>query len=1012
MALFRPAPRAALSVSLFLLLTVARGASSQAPGIVRGTVSDSVSRTPVAGAQVSVTGTNASVLTNDAGEYRLAPVRSGTVTVRVQRIGYGPAERRVAVGAGETAVADFVLKPTAMTLSGMVVVGYGTTRREDVSTAISSISGAQIANTPVAGLDGALQGRVPGVQVIQNAGNPGNGITVRVRGPASINAGNQPLFVVDGVPILQDNFTQLGLGGQDITGVTGINPDEIESIDVLKDAASAGIYGSRGSNGVIVITTKRGMAGQSRLTFSAYTGMQEVARQIDLLNSQQYVDLINESARNDSRAEPFVPGVDDVVNTNWQDAIFRRARVSDLQMALSGGNDRLRYLLSGSFFDQVGIVIGSAYDRASGRLNVDFDATDRFSLRTSLALTRENNARVEGDGDTYSLVSNAVALQPFSAVRRADGSFTGNDEDLIYPNPVALGTIDEVSLVTLRALGNVEGEYRFTDRLRLTGRLGLDVLSNDETQWNSPIIDQTFAQDENGIGKSGHTTANRYLMETFLTADPLDDERHRLSILGGMSAERARSELNYVEGHGFTTGFRKYVTNASTIFDWDGSSTEDRMVSFFTRANYSFARRYLFTASVRADGSSRFGPDNRYGFFPAASVGWLLTEEPFAAGLAGVADVKLRASYGATGNNGISDFAWRSGASAATYSGTPGIAGSELGNPGLQWETTRELDLGLDLGVFGGRVSLIADYYRRITDDLLVRRPVAATSGFTDQWSNVGSIRNTGVDLGIETINFRETPTGLGWRTNLNITVNRNEVTSLYQNQQVLSGVNSRTTSIATVGEPLGSFYMLKFTGVDPATGNAIFDDLDDDGSIGDSDRQIVGNPHPDYFGGLGNDLSFRGFDLRAFVEFSQGGEVFNMTRLYMDDGGCSYDNKSTEVLRRWQQPGDITDVPRMSFRCRSGADEISSRFIEDASYVRIQEITLGYRLPQRWAGAANMSNARVFVSGRNLHTFTDYTGYSPDVNSGGSDASLVMNTDFYTYPYARTISFGISAGW
>jgi TonB-linked SusC/RagA family outer membrane protein len=1007
------------SAGLVAALLAATGlvsrASAQQTGTIRGTVTDSASGRGIGGAQVTITGTTRGGLTNDAGAYIIRDVPVGTVTVRAQRIGFTPADRQLTVTpAGVTA--DFTLVASARTLSEVVVVGYGTTNRQNVSSAIASVTAEEIANTPVAGVDAALQGKAAGVQVIQNAGNPGNGISIRVRGPASINAGNQPLYVVDGVPILQENYTQLALGGQDITAVTGINPDEIETIDILKDAAASAIYGSRGSNGVVMITTKRGRAGKSKIAFSGYHGWQSAPETLPMLNAQQYVEIFNESAKNDGYDPDdydFEPGVHDTASFDWQKAVFRNSPVRDLQLGASGGSDRMLYYVSGSYFDQEGIVIGSKYARAATRLNLDFNANSKLTVRSSLGLGREDNDRIQGDGSLDGVVTNALGMQPMRPVYRADGSFAGRSQGLRYSNPVALANLNTTDLETMRAFGNVEANYQLLHSLRLTGRGGFDALSLDETQWESPLVDRTYAASANGVGKSGHTNASKYLLEGYATLEPFSTATSRLSVIGGASVEYNKSTLNFLRGEGFTSGFRTYVRNASNVTEYDGSQTENNLVGFFSRADWSLHDRYLLSASVRGDGSSRFGADNRYGLFPAASIGWVVSEEPFARSLQRVMNLKLRASYGSTGNQGIGDFAARALATGSPYSGTPGISVSQLGNPDLRWENTRELDMGTDVVMFNGRVSLTGDYYVRRTSDLLVQRPIPSITGFTTYWGNIGNIENRGIDLGLNTTNLQLGGAGgFEWRSTLTMTFNRNKVTSLFNDQPFTTGINGRETSIATVGKPLGSFFMYKFDGVDPQTGDAILRDLDGDGDITTADRMIVGNPHPDYFGGLTNTFSLRNFELNTFLQFSQGNDVFNMMRIFADDGACSYDNKFTDVLRRWQKPGDVTDVPRMSYDCVSGADVISSRFIEDGSYLRVQEVTLGYRVPARLSSVAKLENARIYVSGRNLATFTKYSGYNPDVNSSGSDANVVMGTDYYAYPLPHTFTIGITAGW
>ena len=998
------------------LAILPRAAAAQGTGTISGTVIDSATQQPIAGAQVTVTGTTVGTLTGDNGAFVLRNVPARAIAVRAQRIGFAPAEHDITLAANDSATVNFSLVPIARQLSEIVVVGYGTSTRQGLSSAIASVGSEQIANTPSASIESALQGKAPGVQVMENAGNPGNGLSIRVRGPASINADNQPLYVVDGVPIIRGSFGQLGMGGQDVTAMSGLNPDEIASIDILKDAAASAIYGSRGSNGVVMITTKRGQAGKPRITFNAYYGRQNNPKQYSLLNAQQYVELYNESAKNDDydpEDYPFTPGVEDANSYNWQDAIFRTAPVSDIQLGFSGGSDQTQYYISASRFDQQGIVIGSGYNRIATRVNLDFAPFSKLSLRTSVGLTREDHQRVAGDGSIDGVVTNALGMQPFRPIYSTDGSLAGRAEGLKYSNPVALATINSTSLKTLRALGNVDATYRFTDRVSLTGRLGMDIMGLDEDQWASPTVDRTYAASNGGVGKSGHTNANRYIMESFATVDALSSATNHLSLVGGASVEHNNTDLNFIRGENFPDGFTRYVRNASIVTEYDGHSSEDNLVSFFSRANYSLLDRYLFSASLRADGSSRFGEDNRYGIFPAASVGWVVSDEPFAEGLGRVANLKLRASYGETGNNAIGDFAARGLVSGVSYSGIPGSAPASIGNPSLRWETTREFNGGMDLLVFDGRLGITADYYIRKTSDLLVQRPIAMTTGFSSVWDNVGNVENKGVDIGVTTVNVRPADDdGFGWTSTLNFTHNKNEVTNLFGGQPFTTGINGRETSRVAVGQPIGAFYMYKFEGVDPETGDAIYKDVDGDNTLTSADKMIVGTPQPDFFGGLANEFSLKGFSLRTFLQFSKGGDVFNMMRIFTDDGGCTWDNMTTSVLARWQKPGDKTDVPRMSYDCTSGADEISSRYIEDGSFLRIQEVTLAYKIPAGLLSRLNMSDAQIFVSGRNLHTFTDYTGYNPDVNSAGSTANIVTGTDYYAYPIARTFSIGIRGGW
>jgi TonB-linked SusC/RagA family outer membrane protein len=993
-------------------------AVAQSTGTIRGTVTDSTNRHGVPGVQVTIIGTTRGTVTNDEGGYTLAAIPAGAVSVRAQRLGYASRTQAVTVPAGGVVTADFSLHPTATILSAVVSVGYGTANRQDVSSAIASVDSTAFANTPVAGVDNALQGRMPGVQVMQNSGEPGSGISIRVRGPASLNAGNQPLYVVDGVPIIQGSLSQIALSGQDVTAITGLNPDEIATIDVLKDAAAAAIYGSRGSNGVVIVTTKRGQAGKTRFSLNSYVGTQKVERTIGLLNAQQYVELFNESAKNDGYAPSdydFTPGVDDASTYNWQGAVFQRAPVSDVNLSMSGGNERLKYYLSGANFDQRGIVIGSGYQRQAARVNLDLTATDKLFLTSSIGLTREDNDRIPGDQSLDGIVTNAIGMQPMRPIYGTNFGYGGKAEGLRYSNPVAIAAFNFDNYKTQRAIGSLDGRYLFTDRVWLSGRVGADVYGIDELTWGSPKIDRTYAASSGGVGRTAHSTNTKYVAESFLTVEPINSAANKLSVIGGTSVEYNHRDLSFARGEGFPAGFSTYVANAATITSWDGSATDNNLASFFTRANWTLRDRYLLSASLRADGSSRFGSANRYGIFPAISAGWIVTDENFAQALSRFATLKLRGSYGVTGNQGIGDFASLGLASGTPYSGAAGVSSTQLANPDLKWETTKETDLGADLSVLGGRADVIVDWYNRNTSDLLVQRPIPSTSGYTSIWSNIGSIRNRGIDLGLHTVNL-DSPSGrgLGWTSDLNVTWNHNEVTDLYGGQNATFTVSSRITSVVAVGQPIGEFYMYRFLRVDPQTGNAVFQAADGSETLSptSADLMFAGNPQPKYYGGFTNTFTFRNFDLRGFLQFSQGNKVFNMMRIFTDDGACTYDNKSTLALTRWQKPGDITNEPRMSYDCVSGADLMSSRMVEDGSFVRLGEVTLSYRLPDRLTAMTRMDNAKIFVSGRNLHTWTNYSGYNPDVNSAGISSNVVMGVDYYAYPLARSFTIGVNAGW
>ncbi len=995
---------------------VPSSAKAQATGFIKGTVIDSASRRPVDGVQVVVAGSTLGALTSAGGTYVIRNVPVGTYSVRATRLGFGPAQRSVTVAALDTAVADFTLRAAALNLSQVVVVGYGTANRREVTNAVTTVRSEDLVNVPVASVEAALQGKAAGLQVIQNAGNPGNGISVRVRGSSSLSAGNQPLYVIDGIPMLRESYSQLGMGGQDVSAVSGISPDEIASIDVLKDASASAIYGSRGSNGVVLITTKRGQAGRPKITWNGYYGTQELSKKVNMLNAKEYVAYFNEAAKNDGYADdelPFVPGVDDTINTDWQKAVLQTAPVYDLSLGMTGGGDRISYFVSGSFFNQKGILVGSEYRRANVRANLDFSPSSKISVRTSIGLGREGNFRNENDNTIDGVATNALANQPNVRVKNADGTFTSTDDGLEYTNPVALGVLDNAESRTLRAMGNTELSYAFTDRLRLNGRVGVDMLNLRDLRWNSPLIIGTYAASARGVAQQGNTTVSRYVAETYMQYDVPGQRFGALSLVGGSGVEYNSRENDFLQGEGFGSTQFRYPGNAGKVTSYDGGRTDNNLASFFSRANWALNDRYFASASIRMDGSSRFGDNNRYGIFSSGSIGWALSDESWLSAIKKVGDLKLRMSYGETGNQGIADdYAPLARFGRANYSDVPGIAPSSLANPDLKWETTREFDVGVDFSMLQGRVGIVADYFKKKTDDLLVSRPITSTSGFTSVYDNIGNIENRGWEFQLSTEPIRESKVGgLNWSSDFNISFLKNEVTALYRNEPFNAGI--RSLNRVEVGQPLGAFQTLRFKGVDPQTGDAIYDDVNGDGDITADDRVIVGSPHPDYFGGFTNTISWKGFDFRSFVQFTQGNKVFNAIRIFADDGGYYFDNKLRDSYeKRWKKPGDIAEQPRLSYDGTSGARDVSSRFVEDGSYIRLQELTLGYRLPRSWARTLNMDEARFFVSGRNLVTWTDYTGYNPDVNSNGSSATISLGTDFYAYPLARTLSFGVRGSW
>jgi TonB-linked SusC/RagA family outer membrane protein len=877
---------------LFLMLAVLAaiagapgGGSAQQTGAVTGQVIASDTQQPVWAVMLEIPALRLSTMSNERGRFLFPSVPYGTYTIRATAMGYKQAEAQVTVAAG-TAVVSLSLGPDPLLLDELVVTGYGTERRANVAGAVSSLRTVGIEELPITSVNQALQGRMAGVQINQNSGTPGGATTIRVRGSSSISGGNDPLWVVDGIPVNQGDYSRLGgFGGQGIDAISDINPDEIESIEILKDASAAAIFGSRASNGVVLITTKRGSAQAPEINFGAYYGRQNFWRTIGLLNGEQYIEVHNEGldarygvgVRDISRYVPYVPGT----NTDWVAAVTDPAPMASMEASIRGGTDALRYYVSGSSLIQDGMVSSQGYRRLNGRINLDYNPRNRLTLGTSVGLTRSIYDRAAADNNIYSPWANALADPPIQPIYNEDGSYY----DVYYANPVAMIKERQAQERGIRILGNAFGEYSFFEGI--TGRVtfGVDNLSLRGESYDSPISPSPAA----GSGGSARATGsfvNKLTYEARVNFARTFAERHQLTGVVGTSYEDNVSEGLSVTGEQFPTEYFKYIASAASITGGNSSRNDWTLLSYFGRFSYTFADRITTTFNVRRDGSSRFGADNRYGTFPSASVLWRVSDESFMDNVHVLSNLALRVSYGLTGNQqNLGNFASRGlFGGGANYFDQPGIAPTQLANPALRWEKTKQLDLGADFSVLSNRLAFNVDYYRKITNDLLVARPVPSTTGYNSIWDNVGSMQNKGFELAATARVFvPERQGGLTWTSTLTVARNRNKVTELYGGQPI--GTSSRVE----VGKPLRFYYGYVMEGIfqsyeeiaahatqvvnsDPrratAPGDVMFKDLNNDGVINADDQEMIGSPWPDYEGGWTNDLGYGAFDLTAFVQF------------------------------------------------------------------------------------------------------------------------------------------------
>jgi len=974
--------------------------------------------------------------TSDAdGGFRLAVQPQATLII--SSVGY--TTQTIAV-AGRSSL-NVTLLVNATDLAEAVVVGYGTQTKADLTGAVTQLASKDVGDQPVQSFEQSIQGKAAGVFIENSSGKLGQGIRVRVRGVSSISGGTQPLYVVDGVPVVADNLSSTTAATNPIAD---INPNDIESISVLKDAAASAIYGSRATNGVVLITTKRGKAGATRFNFSVQGGYSEPTHKREFLNSQEYVTLLTEALVNRggtyavpaniaARLSSYAGGVSDPLtyDTDWQNQVLHKAGFQQYDFNTSGGNEKTRFYLSGQYSNQKGIIVSNQYERIATRFNLDHQATERLSFGINLTATRSVNNRVPND-NAFSTPMQTVALAPITPlIDPRSGLLSGaldpttglpNTSFPFYYNPLLSIQGGSYVATTYRLLGNVYAQLKLTKDLAFRSELGADVLSQDEENTLGRVTSRNSGN-TNGYAYSATTTDAKLVVNNYFSYKKAITENHSLDVTLGTSYETAQINRNSVTGTQFASDAYKTIISASQITAGSSSNTAYALVSYFARASYAFAGKYLVGASARLDGSSRFGTERRYGIFPAGSVGWIISEEDFLKNNPTLSLLKLRASIGKVGNQNFADFASRSlwTGNLAGYAGTPGQRPYQLGNNSLTWESTVQYDAGLEFGLFNNRLSGELDIYRKNTTGLLLSQSVPGTSGFAAINRNVGSLRNQGIEMTLTSRNFVGDFT---WTTSVNASINRNKILDL-AGPDVLGSFLNR----ATAGQPLGEFIGPEYAGVDPANGNALYylNTTNADGSINRNtttninlaNNVPIGNPNPTWTGGVTNTFTYKGFDLTATLVGVFGNQIY--------DGGAPFfsvgfnngpDNQTRDQLNRWQKPGDITNVPKAIYGGGNGTGQ-SSRFVQNGDYGRLRSVVLGYNLPSSIAKRGFVQSARVFVQGYNLLTFTKYTGWDPEVSSdyvtGGTNTSsnnISQGVSFYTAPQARTYTVGINVGF
>jgi TonB-linked SusC/RagA family outer membrane protein len=947
---------------------------------------------PLEGASIRAKGSSTGVTSGRDGIFSYE-LPENTTVLMISYVGYVTQEVTV-LGKIEIEV---IMKVDVNALGEIVVIGFGTAQKDLISDAVSSVSSKQIKDLPLPSVDGLLQGQVAGVQVIQNSGTPGGEMSVRIRGLSSISGSNQPLYIIDGIPVTTGDFAQIGYSGQGSSALSDINPSDIESISVLKDASATAIYGARASNGIVLITTKRGKAQKSVVSVNISSGMQQVWNKLDMLNARQWMEYRNDLTGTTAFTQQDMENVK--IDTDWQDVIFRAAPISSYEVSTTGGSEKTQFFISGNLFDQGGVLIGTDYKRANGRINIDHEVTNRLKIGTSIGLTYSKTNRVEGDQTLQGPLPNGISTPAIFPVFNEDGTYNQNGP---YANAVSIANEAINENFSYRTNSNVYADYKITEDLTFTSKWGVDFLNFREHAYESTKTVQ--GAKFNGLGFETYRNVLNIVSNNLLKYKKRFN-KHRVEALVGYSFEKYESRSSFIRGQDFADDNLQYINSAATIVSASASASDAGIRSYFGRANYNFDNKYIFTATGRFDTSTRFGENNRTGFFPAASVAWRVSEEDFLKNNKSISDLKFRVSYGLTGNDDISPFLFSELYGNSSYGGQSAIFPSNIPNPDLKWESTAQLNIGINLGLFKDRFILTADYYNKQTNDLLLSRPLPRSSGFSSITENVGKIENKGIEISLSTQNI--ITDNFTWNSQFNISGNRNKVLELYNNQPIDD--IGRGGNRIMEGQPIGIFYSYESLGVDPSTGDIVYADTNFDGEITSDDRTIVGNPHPDFIGGFTNNFSYKNIDLTIFLQGSYGNDVFHGSRLFLESlqGG---DNQIAAVTRRWRQPGDITDIPRATTDPVASVQNkrVSSRFIEDGSYLRVKNVTLGYTLDGTKSKKQLFSSLRTYISIQNLLTFTNYTGLDPEVNYRG-DSNSVIGTDFFTYPQARTFTLGVN---
>ncbi len=1012
-------------LALFLFLSggmISATARQAAQSVIKGQVSDE-NGNPLPGVTVALANANTGTTTNSKGQYTLN-VSGEKGTLVFSFVGY--TTQRVPINGRSTV--NITLHQKVAALNQLVVIGYGTQKKSDLTGAISSLGNEDFNKGVASSLDQLIQGKAAGVRVVQNSNEPGGGISINVRGASSINAGTGPLYVIDGLPL--SNSAPIAATGQGFVGtrtprnpLASINPNDIASIEVLKDASATAIYGARGANGVVLITTKKGSAGQTRVSYSGYVGFQNPANKFDVLSAEQYKTVLNDiiaagGGSPDQKVTTIQNG-----GTDWQEALFHHnAIVQNHDIAFQGGNDKTTYRVSLNYFDQDGIVMNSSFKRYNTRINLNSQVSEKFDVGLHFNGSYSQNNYVPigyGINENAGVLYAAFNYDPTLAIRDSAGNYIRSPY-ITTDNPVALAEGKHGRQNTYRMLGTLFGKYKILPGLSAKLNLGGNITSSRKDAYISRITNDGAAS--GGIATIFTSFNSNYLVEGTLTYDKTFGIHH-INILGGATTQTFVDDNTNETGRGYTsdaTGTHAIGTGDPTLNDIGSGKSSHRLISFIGRVNYGLLDKYLFTATLRADGSSRFGANNKFGYFPSLAAAWKIDQEEFMDALPVFSSLKLRASWGQTGNQAIGNYN-----SLVTFNKGPnGVIDEEpvttqdparLANPNLKWETTEQLDIGLDFGLWEGRLSGTLDYYRKHTFDMLVNLPVPTSTGFNTKLSNVGSIRNSGWELSLNSINVDN---AFSWSTSVNLATLKNKVIGIGGIPPIIAGGAGTTPQIFIIepGRPLRSFYGYKILGVwqqdddfskttdNVAPGDLKYKDVNGDGTVNADDRVILGNSFPELTWSIGNTFNYKDFQLDIFIRGIQGVSMLNNNLVGSYFPVNFRRNKFAEpYLNRWTPDNPSNKYPSFVTPLGQGQKLVNSYTVQDASYARLQTVRLSYTFSHL---KKVIRSATIYVTAENLLTLTKYDGIDPAINTNGG---ANFRIDYNAYPAAITTMVGVN---